>query len=77
MLGKPVKEAWYKRDDVVALLKDIVADRNAMWMARTGAVRALKDLKVDKKVFEELAKGYENAQSEHKLVLNQIQQASK
>ena len=77
LLGKPVKETWYKQDEVVALLKDIVADKQSMWMARTGAVRALKDLKVDKKVFEELAKGYENPQAEHKLVLNQIQQAAK
>ena len=44
---------------------------------RVEPVRALKDLKVDKKVFEELAKGYENPQAEHKLVLNQIQQAAK
>ena len=77
MLGKPVKEAWYKQDEVIAVLKDIVADKLSMWMARTGAVRALKDLKADKKVFEDLAKGYEGAQGEHKLVLGQIQQAQK
>lgn len=76
-LGRPVQAPWYKAEDVQAVLKDIVADKAAMWMARTGAVRALKDLKAPVSVFEALKKGYEGATGEHRLVLSQLEQATK
>jgi HEAT repeat protein len=76
-LGRPTQAPWYDVQQVRAVLKDIAADKMAMWMARTGAVRALKDLKTDKSVFEALKRGYEGATGEHKLVLSQIEQALK
>ena len=76
-LGRPVVAPWYKAEEVQEVLKDIVADKAAMWMARTGAVRALKDLKAPPAVFEALKKGYDGATGEHRLVLSQLEQAIK
>ena len=52
---------WYKNDELVAVLMDVVKDRKANWLARTGAVDALKRLGATPVQFGELAKSYADA----------------
>ena len=51
---------WFKNDELQATLVRLVADRNAHWMARTGAVTTLKRLGAPKQTFEQLAAGYQD-----------------
>ncbi len=51
---------WFKNDELQATLVRLVADRNAHWMARTGAVTTLKRLGASKQTFEQLAAGYQD-----------------
>ena len=56
------RATWFKQADLVAALSDIVKDRSAYWMARTGAVDTLKELGAEKSVFEDLKKAYADAE---------------
>lgn len=52
---------WYKNAELVAVLMDVVKDRNANWLARTGGVDALKRLGATPAQFSALAKSYADA----------------
>ncbi|MGK0360508.1 MAG: hypothetical protein ACI9U2_002821 [Bradymonadia bacterium] len=52
---------WYKNAELVAVLMDVVKDRQANWLARTGGVDALKRLGATPAQFGELAKSYADA----------------
>lgn len=51
------KAKFFKADDVKKALISIVGDKDANWMARTGATRSLKDLGATKAELEKLRKG--------------------
>jgi hypothetical protein len=69
---------WFKQADLNAALIDIVKDRKANWLARTGAVDALKRLGATPAQFEALKKAYSGADgkaSTDKHVLDKIEKA--
>lgn len=70
---------WYKNDQLIAVLMDVVKDRQANWLARTGGVDALKRLGATPAQFADLAKSYADAAgkpSTDKHVLDKIQKVS-
>ena len=69
---------WYKNDELVGVLMDVVKDRDANWLARTGGVDALKRLGATPAQFDDLAKAYADAAgkpSTDKHVLDKIEKA--
>lgn len=71
-------KAFYKKDEVVNVLVDLVKDRNSNWLGRTSAVDTLKKLGADKKVLEGLQKAYADSKDKpgpDKHVLDKINKA--
>lgn len=69
---------WYKNDELVGALIEITKDRQTNWLARTGAVDALKRLGATPAQFEDLKKAYADAAgkpSTDKHVLEKIEKA--
>lgn len=54
---------WYKQDELVKAIGEVIKDEKANWLGRTGGVKALVGLKVDKKVLEALDKDCEKCNS--------------
>jgi hypothetical protein len=53
---------WYKQDDLMAALRDVVTDRAANWMARTSAVDTLVKLGETKEQLGKLSATYADAE---------------
>lgn len=69
---------WFKNDDVIAALVDIVKDRDTNWLGRTSAVDTLKKLGADNAVLEGLQKAYADSADKpgpDKHVLDKINKA--
>jgi len=66
---------WYKKGDLLAALEDVVADRAANWMARTGSVDMLVKLGCPKAKLEALAKGYAGASGQDGHVAKKLAEA--
>lgn len=67
---------WYKKADLVGVLADIVADRQANWLSRTGALDAMQRLGAEPAEFEKLKKAYADAKDKpgtDKHVLDKIE----
>ncbi len=50
---------WYKKDKLIAALEGVADDKDANWMARTGALDVMRELGAPKAQFEKLQKKYE------------------
>ncbi len=72
------KADWFKKDELVDVLADIVKDRQAYWMARTSAVDTMKELGAEKAKLEALKTAYADAAGkpgQDKHVLDKIEKA--
>jgi hypothetical protein len=49
---------WYKVADLAAALADVAKDRNAKWMARTGAIKAILEIGGDQSVIQGIKDSY-------------------
>lgn len=52
-------KGWYKKDKLLAALESLADDKDANWMARTGALDVMRELGAPKATFEKLLKKYE------------------
>ncbi len=69
---------WFKKDELLTALSEIVKDRGAYWMARTSAVDTMKELGADKPMLETLKATYADAKDkpgQDKHVLDKIEKA--
>lgn len=69
---------WFKKDELIGVLIEVAKDRNTNWLARTGAVDALKRLGATPAQFEALKKAYADSAgkaSTDKHVLEKIEKA--
>ena len=64
---------WFKKDKLIAALEDVIKDKAAHWMARTGSVDILKQLGAEQAMFEGLKKAYEGATGTDSHVLKKIE----
>ncbi len=56
-------KGWYKKPALLAALEQVVHDSNANWMARTGALSTMNDLKVGKAKLDSIAARYASAKA--------------
>ncbi len=63
---------WFKKPELMKVLTNVAEDRKANWMARTGAIDAMKQLGADKNAFDTLKKKYEGGKGKDKLVHDKI-----
>lgn len=56
-------KGWYKKPALLAALEEVVHDKNAHWMARTGALSVMNELSVGKAKLEAIAKKYAGAKA--------------
>ncbi len=68
---------WFKKPGLMTVLNDIAKDRNANWMARTGAIDAMKQLGAEVKSFEALKKEYAGGKGKDKLVHDKLDRVLK
>ena len=59
------------------MLEEVASDRQANWMARTGAIDAMKQVGAEKAKFEKLQKGYADAKGKDKLVFDKVERVLK
>ncbi len=52
-------KGWYKKDKLLAALESVAVDPASHWMARTGALEVMKELKAPKAAFDRVAKAYD------------------
>jgi hypothetical protein len=71
------KATWFKADELIEALGKVVADRNANWMARTGAVETMQKLGAPKTAFESLLQGYAEASGSDSHVKKKLDEAVK
>ena len=60
------KASYFKADKVMAVLKDVILDENANWMARTGAVKSYVSLGANKAQLDALVKACAGADGKAK-----------
>ncbi len=71
------KAKWFKKGELVKVLEDVATDRKANWMARTGAIDAMKQIGAEKTKFEALQKGYAGSKGKDKLVADKLERVLK
>lgn len=71
------RASWFKKPGLMTVLTDIAKDRNANWMARTGAIDAMKQLGAEARSFESLKKEYEGGKGKDKLVHDKLDRVLK
>ena len=67
---------WFKKADLLGALSELVVDRQANWLARTGGVDAMQRLGAEPADFEKLKKAYADAKDKpgtDKHVLDKIE----
>ncbi len=67
------RAGWFKQAELMGVLTDVAKDKNANWMARTGAIDAMKQLGAEDKAFEALKKSYEGGKGKDKLVFDKLE----
>jgi len=66
---------WFKKQDVLAVLAEIIKDKNSNWLGRTSAIDVMDALGAEKANFQALRKSYESAKGTDAHVLKKLDKA--
>jgi HEAT repeat protein len=73
---RPLTEDWYKKDDVVKTLVDIISDKKSAWMTRVNAIRGLQRLGYKNDDFKKLAAKYKDSKGDDQRVQSNLERAA-